>query len=99
MTRTQNQKISWAVAGTVLATILGAIAVNFWVIPARERQKARDEVVTKMAIMELRVSNLETWQNDMQKWKERMLVRGGGSIAFRSAVADMPSLQPIDSVR
>jgi hypothetical protein len=49
--------------------------------------------------MELLVSNLETWQNDMQKWKERMLVRGGGSIAFRSAVADMPSLQPIDSAR
>jgi hypothetical protein len=96
---TPAQRIAWtAVISGLLVSVLGAIVVNFVILPIRENSKARSAMAMAVHDLTLKVENMERWQAGMRRWKERMIA-ATGTVEIRRAVGTMPAPEPTDTTR
>jgi hypothetical protein len=97
MAQSEKNKIAWTVVITgLIVAVGGAFVTNFVILPIRDKMKARDAQAMTVHDLCARVERIESWQKDMQRWKERMIA-STGTIGMRTAIGSMPSPQPIDT--
>ena len=94
-----NKQIAWgAIAGTIIGGVAVALVVNFAILPARDRMRERTELARTVDRHELRIANIEAWQADMIRWRERV-VAATGTVGMRHEFKSMPAPAPVDTTK